>query len=146
MLGDHMRHFVRQHRGDFGRVIGECDQAARHVKLTTRQSKRIDCRRIQDRNAITLVRPLGRGDQFLNGLANQAIQALVFVDAIICGQNSLMLPRQRRYGWSGLRGGFGRLRQGDLPVRSGRRNAAAEHEGKRNHCRPRHGLACGWSP
>ena len=41
VLGEHMRHLVAQHRGQFGGVAGERDQAARHVKLAARQRESI---------------------------------------------------------------------------------------------------------
>ena len=39
---DHVRHLVRQHRGELGRVVGERDQAARHVELAGRQREGVD--------------------------------------------------------------------------------------------------------
>ena len=45
---DHMRHLVRQHRGKLGVVVGERDQAARHVELAGRQREGVDRRRIED--------------------------------------------------------------------------------------------------
>ena len=47
---DHMRHLVRQHRGELGLVVGERDQAARDVELAVRQREGVDRRRIEDRH------------------------------------------------------------------------------------------------
>ena len=37
MAGDHVAHLVREHRGELGLVVGERDEAARHVELAGRQ-------------------------------------------------------------------------------------------------------------
>ena len=44
VLRDHVRHFVRQHRGELGGVVGERDQAAGHVELPARQREGVDRR------------------------------------------------------------------------------------------------------
>ena len=39
VAGDHVRHLVRQHRGELGIVVGKRDQAARHVELAVGSAK-----------------------------------------------------------------------------------------------------------
>ena len=41
VLGDHMRHLMAQHRGQFGGIAGERNQTARHIELAGRQREGI---------------------------------------------------------------------------------------------------------
>ena len=52
VAGDDMRHLVRQHGGELGGVVGQRDQAARHVELAARQREGVDGRRIEDGDAV----------------------------------------------------------------------------------------------
>ena len=45
---DHVRHLVRQHRGELGGVVGEREQPARDVELAVRQREGVDRRRVED--------------------------------------------------------------------------------------------------
>ena len=91
VLGQHMRHLVAQHRGQFRGVAGQRDQAARHVKLAGRQRERIHRARIEDRHLVGLIGTIGGRDQPVDGLADQGFQLRIVIGAAIGGQNSLML-------------------------------------------------------
>ena len=108
--GQHMRHLVRQHRGQFGRVGRQCDQAARDIELAGRQREGVDRAGIQDRDLIGQIGPLGRGDQAIDGLADQRFQPGVIIGAAIGGENPLMLLLASR----GLHHGRFRRRRGRL--------------------------------
>ena len=83
---DHMRHLVRQHRGELGGVVGERDQPARHVELAGRQREGVDRRRVQDGDLVFQVRPLGGGDQLVDGLGQQRLELRALVGAAIGGR------------------------------------------------------------
>ena len=91
VLGQHMRHLVAQHRGQFGGVARQRDQAARHVKLAGRQRERIHRPRIENRHLVGLIGTLGGGDQPVDRLADQGFQRRIVIGAAIGGQDSLML-------------------------------------------------------
>ena len=93
-----MRHLVRQHRGDFGLVVGERDQAARDVELAVRQREGVDRGRVQDRDLVAQVRPLGGGDQLVDGLVQHRLDARVVVVPAIGREDAhvLALPRRRQ--------------------------------------------------
>ena len=88
---DHVRHLVREHRGELGGVVGERDQAARDVELAARQREGVDRRRIEDGDAVVQVRPLGRRDQLVDGLVEQRFELGILVGAVIGGEDALML-------------------------------------------------------
>ena len=71
VLGQHMRHLVAQHRGQFRGVAGKRDQAARHIELAGRQRERVHRAGIEDGHAIGLIGAIGRRDQPVDGLADQ---------------------------------------------------------------------------
>ena len=112
VLGQHMRHLVAQHRGQFRGVAGERDQAARHVKLAGRQREGVHRAGIEDRDLVGLVGTIGCGDQPVDRLADQRFQLRIVIGAAIGGENALMLAL-----------GGGRLRH--RAVRLGRRRRAA---------------------
>ena len=91
VLGQHMRHLVAQHRGQFRGVARQRDQAARHVKLAGRQRERIHRARIEDRHLVGLIGTIGGRDQPVDGLADQGFQLRIVIGAAIGGQDSLML-------------------------------------------------------
>ena len=72
VAGDHVRHLVREHRGEFRGVVGERDQAARHVELAARQRERVDGGRVEDGDLVAQVRPFGRRHQLVHGAFDQA--------------------------------------------------------------------------
>ena len=91
VLGQHMRHLVAQHRGQFRGVAGQRDQAARHVELAGRQRERIHRARIEDRHLVGLIGTIGGRDQPVDRLADQGFQLRIVIGAAIGGQDSLML-------------------------------------------------------
>ena len=68
VAGDHVRHLVRQHRGELGVVVGERDQAAGDVELAVRQREGVDRGRVEDGDLVFQLRPLGGGDELVDGL------------------------------------------------------------------------------
>ena len=75
VAGDHMRHLVRQHRGELGVVVGERDQAAGDVELAVRQREGVDRGRVEDGDFVFQLRPLGRHDQLVDGLLQHLLHA-----------------------------------------------------------------------
>ena len=75
VLGQHMRHLVAQHRGQFRGVAGQRDQAARHVELAGRQRERIHRAGIEDRHLVGLVGTIGGRHQPVDGLGRSALPA-----------------------------------------------------------------------
>ena len=109
---DHVRHLVRQHRGELGVVVGEREQAAGDVELAGRQREGVDRRRVEDRDLVFQVRPLGGRDQLVDGLLEHRLAA--------AGRRR---RRHRPRGCAGARAARGR---GDFGlVRLGARRAAA---------------------
>ncbi len=96
VLGQHMRHLVAQHRGQFRGVAGERDQAARYIKLPGRQGERVHRPGIEDRDPVGLVGAIGRRDQPVDRLADQRCQLRIVIGAAIGGEDALMLALARR--------------------------------------------------
>ena len=76
VAGDHMRHLVRQHGGEFGVVVGKRDQAAGDVELAVRQREGVDGGRVEDGDLVAQVGPLGGRDQACHDFADLGIRAL----------------------------------------------------------------------
>ena len=83
MACNDMPHFVREHGGKLGLVVGERDQSARDVELAVRERECVDCRRIEDRDLIFQIRPFGCRHQAVDGFFDQALQARVVVHPAI---------------------------------------------------------------
>ena len=92
---DHVTHFVRQHRGKLGFVVGERDQPAGHVKLAGRQREGVDRLRIEHRDLVVQIGPLRRRHQAFDGLLDHGLQSRIVVDAAIGGEDALMLAQHR---------------------------------------------------
>ena len=93
---DHMAHLMRQHGSQLRSVIGQRDQAARNVEMPVRQREGVDRRRVQHGHAIFEIRALRCRDQTLDGLFDRLLQAGVFIDAAIGGQDARVLALRRR--------------------------------------------------
>ena len=91
VAGDHVRHLVRQHRGELGVVVGERDQAAGDVELAVRQREGVDRRRVEDGDLVFQLGPLGGGDELVDGLLQHVLHARVAIDAAIGRQDAQML-------------------------------------------------------
>ena len=91
VLGQHMRHFVAQHRGQFRGVARQRDQAARHVELAGRQRECIHRAGIEDRHLVGLVGTIGGRDQPVDGLGDQRLQLRIVIGAAIGSEDALML-------------------------------------------------------
>ena len=60
MAGRDMGNLMRHDGGDFGRIIGQREEPARHVKIAGGQCESIDQRGVEDGDAIGFRRRLGR--------------------------------------------------------------------------------------
>ena len=96
MAGDDVAHLVRQHRRQFRFIVGERSDAAGHVELTGRQGESVDRLRIEQRDLVMQVRPLGRRNQALDGLLDQGLQLRIVVDAAIGREDALVFAQNRR--------------------------------------------------
>ena len=138
VLGQHMRHLVAQHRGQFGGVAGERDQAARDIELAGRQREGVHRAGIEDRDLVGLVGTVGGGDQPVDGLADQRLQLGIVIDAAI-GRRGCAHARFSAAGvWARpARLGLGRRRwraarrSGTGPCRRSRQARAAAHSSSR---------------
>jgi len=129
VAGDDVAHFVRQNGSELGLVVGQRDQPARNVKLPVRQREGVDRRRVEDGDLVGQVRPLGRGDETVDGLLDQRLHARVVVLPAIGGEDARVLA----FG-GGLRVGVRRRlrqRQRHLLV-VGRAGAGGEDEAERD--------------
>ncbi len=142
---DHVRHLMREHRGELGGVVGERDQPARHVELAGRQREGVDRRRVEDGHPVMHVRALGSGDQPLHRAIEHRFELGVVVGAVIGGEDTLVLARGRdRLLLLGLllrlprRFRQPRRRRAD---RKHRRAAAAECKPEQHHHRCEHRCA-----
>ena len=117
VAGDDVAHFVRQHRGELGIVIGERDQAARDVKLAGRQRKGVDRRRIEHRDFVVQIRTFRGRDQAFDGLLDHHLQPRVVIDAAIGRKDPLMLAQHR-----GRHGGIGLFGRSVFPAACGERD------------------------
>ena len=131
MAGDHVRHLVREHRGELGGVVGERDQPARDVERPGRQREGVDRRRIEHRHLVAQIRPLRGRHELRHGVVDQGLQPGVFIDAAIGRKDALVLALGG--GRLGLRLQLGRLRQRHLALDQGGARAAGKAESERKH-------------
>ena len=96
VAGDDVRHLVRQHRGELGVVVGERDQAAGDVELAVRQREGVDRGRVEDGDLVFQLRPLGGGDELVDGLLQHRLHAGLAIDAAIGGEDAKVLALLRR--------------------------------------------------
>ena len=71
VLGQHMRHLVAEHGGQFRGVAGERKQSAGDIELAVRQREGVHRAGIEDGDLVALVGAVGGGDQPVDGLADQ---------------------------------------------------------------------------
>ena len=142
MARDHVTHFVRQHRGELGFVVGERDQPAGDVKLAARQGERVDRLRVEDDDLVVQIGMFRRADEPVDGLLQQALELGIIVDAAIGAENALMLV-QHRGRHVGHVGGFRCARQRGLRAeRRRRRRAGGNDEREHGKHRGRKARAC----
>ena len=110
MARDHVRHLVRQHGSKLGGIVGERHEAPRHVEVTARQRESVYRSRIEDRDAIAHLGPLGSGHKLGHCGRQQAFELGVFIGAVIGSKNAMVLPLRRGRRGDGLRL-FGCLRE-----------------------------------
>ena len=149
VAGNDVAHFVRQHRGQLGFVVGERDQPAGDVKLAARQGEGVDRLRIEDGDLVVQIGMFRRGHQPVDGLLQHPLELGIVIDAAIGAEDALMLV-QHRGRHVGHVGGFRRARQRRLrrrakaasPSRPRRRSAstasAAGERPARAVCKHRH--------
>jgi hypothetical protein len=95
MARNHVTHFVREHRGQLGFVVGERNQPARDVKLAARQGERVDRLRVEDDDLVAQIGMFRRADEPVHGLLQKALELGIVVDAAIGAENALMLVQHR---------------------------------------------------
>ena len=127
---DDVAHLVGEHGGELGFVVGERDQAARHVDLAGRQREGIDRLRIEHGDLVVLVGLFRSRDQALHGLLEHGLQAGIVIDAAIGGEDALMLARHRGR-QLGLLRRLDRRHRGGLR-RDRRRRGGARRQQQRN--------------
>ena len=110
MPGDDMAHLMGDHRSKLGVVVGERDEAARHIKLAGRQRESIDRLRIEDGDLVMQVRLIRRGHQTFDHLLDHGLQPRVGIDTAISRQDALMLAQHR-----GRHAGVGLLGRSRIP-------------------------------
>ena len=111
VLGQHMRHLVAQHRGQFRGVAGQRDQAARHIELAGRQREGVDRAGIEDRHLVGLVGTIGCRHQPVDGLADQGLELRIVIGAAIGRQDPFMLALGGRGLRDGACGGLAAVRR-----------------------------------
>ena len=138
VLCQHMRHLVRQHRGQFRGVAGQRDQAARDIELSGRQREGVDRAGIEDGHLVGEVGTVGGRHQPVDGLGDQRFQPRVVIGAAIGRQDALMLALGRgrlrhRAGrfCGGRRGGRGGLEPADIAA-AGKAQSAAQQQAGHN--------------
>ena len=96
MLEDHVRHLVREHRGELGVVVGDREQPARDVELAGRQREGIDRRRVEQRHLVGDVGSVGGGDQAVDDPGHLHFELGVIICAAIGREDTLVLALGRR--------------------------------------------------
>ncbi len=153
---DDVAHLMRQHRREFGLVVGEREQPARDVELAVRQREGVDRGRIEDGHLVFLLRLLRRRHQAVDQLRHHRVQLGIVVDAAIGREDArvLALLRRRR---RNLRGRIRKrelrqLERDRLVVRAAAASRQHERErergaghpvcrsARRAHCR----VSCAW--
>ena len=148
VLGEHMRHLVAQHGGEFGGVAGERDQPARHVKLAARQRKGVHRAGVEDGDLVALIGTIGCGDQAVDRLADQRFELRVVIGAAIGCQYPLMFAlggrrvRDHRLGFGRRRGG----RRCHLETAHVAAGGQQKREAKRSQRRPKAAAHCRIAP
>ena len=122
-----MRHFVRQHRGDLGAVVGEREQSAGDIELAVGQCEGVDRRRIEDGEVVAHVLLLGGRDQPLDDPPDRGFERRVTIGAAIRGEDALVLALRR-----GRLGRPGRLRDRRGPVARGGGEAAGQDRARQD--------------
>ncbi len=95
VVGRDMAHLVRDHRRDFGGIVGERQQAARDIEIAARQREGVDRRAVQDGDAIGLRGIVGGGDAAPDDARQRLLQLVVMIDAAIARDDARMLLRRR---------------------------------------------------
>ena len=91
VIGGDVAHLVRDDRGQLGRIIGQRQQAARHVEIAARQREGVDVRRVEDGDAVGL-RRIGRHQrQIADDLGHHALELGVGIFAAIGGKDARVL-------------------------------------------------------
>ena len=80
VIGRDMGHFMSEHGGHLGRIIGQRQQAARHVEKAAGQRERIDRRGVEDGDAVGLFRPPRVGDDAADDRYQRLFQLVVVID------------------------------------------------------------------
>ena len=117
VVGDDVRHLVGEDRRDLGEIVGERDEPARDVKIAAGEREGVHHRRVEDGDAVTLVGPLGGGNDPPDNSRHRLLELVVVVDAAISGDDPCM--------FFGARAGRRRNRLGTRADASIRRHASS---------------------
>ncbi len=88
-----MRDLVRNHRGEFRRLVGQRDQAARDVEIAAGEGKGVGHGRIQDGDLVAARGVVRSGDQAVHDPRHLRLEVRVLVDAAIFGDYPRILAR-----------------------------------------------------
>lgn len=91
VIGGDVRHLMRQHGGDFRGVIGKRQQAAGDVEIATRQREGVDRGRVQDGDAVGLLRVFRDAGESAGDAGDEALGLGVLIFAAVACQNAGML-------------------------------------------------------
>ncbi|MGY4599277.1 hypothetical protein ACVWXL_007023 [Bradyrhizobium sp. GM22.5] len=136
VLGQHMRHLVAEHGGQFRRIARQRKKTARDIELAVRQREGVHRAGIEDRDPVTLIGAVGRCDQAVDGLGDERFEPGVVICAAVARQDALVLL----FGGGGLRDG--RLRLGHCDGRGRRRGLeTGPYRRNRRGLNPARGIA-----
>ncbi len=93
VIGRHMRHLVREHGGHFRGVVGERQQAAGHVEIAARKRESVDCRRVENGDAVGLLRVFRNRRQGAGDPGDQPLGLGVAVFSAVARHDAWMLAR-----------------------------------------------------
>ena len=141
MPRDDMAHLMGDHGSKLGVVVGERDEAARHIELAGRQRESIDRLRIEDGDLVMQVRLIRRGDQAFDHLLDHGLQPRVVIDTAISREDALMLAQHRR-----RHAGVGLLGRSRIPrqwhIGGRRRGASGKQERRERDARLAQPVTC----
>ncbi len=90
VVGGDVTHFVRQHGRHFRGVIGECQKPACHVKIPAGQSESVDGGRIENGDAVGLLRIFGDGRQRSGNPGDKPLRLGITIFAAIACHDAWM--------------------------------------------------------
>ena len=92
MAGRHMRHLMRQHRGNLRGGVDEGQQPARDVEVPVGKRESVDGRRVQDRDLIADPGLGGSGDEACRDRIEQGLGLGIAIGAAESGDQAALFP------------------------------------------------------